>query len=67
MDLMSDTTQPGSSADQDLRPGDEAPPGTEGTGENLCRECGGSGREASGSACRACAGTGRVVEAIGGA
>ena len=49
-----------------MAPGDEAPPGTEGAGENVCPECGGSGRK-DGDDCANCAGTGRVTEGIGGA
>jgi hypothetical protein len=49
-----------------LSPGDEAAPGTPGTGENICRECGGSGRRGDES-CATCDGTGRVTEGIGGA
>ena len=49
------------------RPGDEAPPGTAGTGENVCRRCGGSGRLDGGDRCPDCAGTGRVTTGIGGA
>lgn len=47
-------------------PGDEAAPGTPGTGENLCRECNGSGT-LNGAPCRNCEGTGKIVEGIGGA
>lgn len=47
------------------KPGDEAPPGTAGTGENLCRRCGGSG-EIEASPCPDCKGTGKVVTGIGG-
>ena len=47
-------------------PGDEAAPGTPGTGENLCRHCGGSG-EHEGKACPVCGGSGKVTEGIGGA
>jgi hypothetical protein len=47
-------------------PGDEAPPGTPGTGENLCRACGGSGQQ-EGKACPVCDGSGKVIEGIGGA
>ncbi len=50
----------------DLAPGDEAPPGTPGTGEDVCPECGGSGRR-DGDACPSCEGTGRVVRGVGGA
>ena len=49
----------------DTKPGDQAPAGTPGTGENVCPKCGGSGR-IYGSACPVCEGTGTVVEGIGG-
>jgi len=49
-----------------LRPGDEAAPGTPGTGESVCRECGGSGRTRDGQGCPVCAGTGKVTVGIGG-
>lgn len=49
-----------------VHPGDQAEPGTPGTGENLCPDCGGSGRIDSGD-CPTCDGTGRVIEGIGGA
>jgi DnaJ-class molecular chaperone len=49
-----------------MKPGDEAPPGTLGTGENLCRACNGTGRS-SGKSCATCDGTGKIVEGIGGA
>jgi hypothetical protein len=48
-----------------MRPGDEAPAGTPGTGEDVCPSCGGSGRLA-GRACPACQGSGRVNRGIGG-
>lgn len=51
---------------QDINPGDQAPPGTEGTGENICRVCHGSGR-LNGRECENCGGTGFVIEEIGGA
>ena len=51
--------------DEPMRPADEAPPGTPGTGEDVCRRCGGSGRIDSGP-CPDCGGTGKVVEGIGG-
>ena len=51
---------------QMLKPGDEAPPGTPGTGEDICPQCHGSGRIAA-SFCPNCAGTGTIVKAIGGA
>jgi len=52
--------------DQRMNPGDEAAPGTPGSGENLCPECGGSGTLGSGKVCPACEGTGRVTEGVGG-
>lgn len=48
-----------------LNPGDDAPPGTPGTGEDVCPECKGSGRLGS-APCANCGGTGKVIEAIGG-
>ena len=47
-------------------PDDEAPEGTPGTGEGLCRECGGSGQVDDGP-CPSCDGTGKVVVGVGGA
>lgn len=47
-------------------PGDEAPPGTPGTGENLCPRCNGSGK-VGGEDCPNCEGSGKIVEGIGGA
>lgn len=50
------------------RPGDEAPPGTPGTGENVCPRCGGSGKlPDSNEKCPDCGGTGKVTSGIGGA
>jgi hypothetical protein len=46
-------------------PGDEAAPGTPGAGEDVCPECGGSGRIEN-RPCPVCEGTGRIVAAIGG-
>lgn len=59
---------PGASVDV-LTPhlGDEAPPGTPGTGEGLCRDCGGKGRAEGGGPCPTCDGTGKVTVGIGGA
>lgn len=51
---------------QGMAPGDEAAPGTPGTGENLCRECNGTGK-LDGKPCPVCNGTGKVTEGIGGA
>lgn len=49
-----------------MSPGDEAPEGTPGTGQGICRHCGGSGN-VKGETCRECEGTGYVVTGIGGA
>jgi hypothetical protein len=49
-----------------LNPGDEAAPGTVGTGENICRDCQGTGKVSAGP-CPTCGGTGKVVEGVGGA
>ena len=49
-----------------MAPGDEAPAGTPSTGENLCPQCGGSGRLGA-SSCPNCLGTGKVIVGIGGA
>ncbi|OWW22219.1 hypothetical protein [Noviherbaspirillum denitrificans] len=49
-----------------LKPGDDAMPGTPGTGEDLCEDCGGTGIRKDGSECPTCEGTGRVIHGIGG-
>jgi hypothetical protein len=55
-----------SAAQAPMSPGDEAPPGTPGTGEDVCPQCGGSGKLA-GRDCPMCQGTGKVTVGIGGA
>jgi len=50
-----------------MSPGDEARPGTPGTGEDICPECNGRGQIGRGERCRNCDGTGRIVRGIGGA
>lgn len=55
-----------SGAQAPMAPGDEAPAGTPSTGENVCPECGGSGRLGA-SKCPNCEGTGVVIVGIGGA
>jgi DnaJ-class molecular chaperone len=45
---------------------EEVPPGTPGSGEEICRKCGGSGK-IDGKDCPACDGTGKIVAPIGGA
>jgi hypothetical protein len=52
--------------DTDMNPGDAAPPGTPGTGENLCPDCSGTGL-VNGAKCETCGGSGKVVEGVGGA
>ena len=52
-------------SETDLNPGDAAPEGTPGTGENLCPTCGGSGR-VEGQTCQTCDGSGKVIEGISG-
>ena len=49
-----------------MSPGDEAPPGTPGTGPNVCPRCGGRG-SVEGGTCPVCQGTGQVNVGIGGA
>ena len=47
-------------------PGDDAPPGTPGTGEAPCPACEGSGTR-EGKPCANCGGTGIVNQGVGGA
>lgn len=51
---------------QDLNPGDEAAPGTVGSGDDVCPVCAGSGKNADGGGCPNCRGTGIITEGIGG-
>ena len=46
------------------KPGDESSPDCAQTGENLCPDCGGTGR-LNGTSCPACDGTGRIVAIVG--
>jgi len=55
----------GGMSDTNSNPGDEAAPGTPGTGENVCRHCKGSG-EHDGIPCPVCGGTGKVTEGLAG-
>ena len=74
LDMSAASNPPGSSTRSEpvsdppatLNPGDEAPAGTPGTGENICRECGGSGRVGD-SVCPSCNGSGKVTVGVGGA
>ena len=52
-------------SDPDTNPGDDAAPGTPGTGENVCPHCGGNG-EHDGKPCEVCGGTGKVIEGLAG-
>ncbi|SDY63873.1 hypothetical protein [Citreimonas salinaria] len=45
---------------------DRVPPGTPGSGEDICRKCNGSGK-IDGNDCPACNGTGKIIAPIGGA
>lgn len=54
------------SSGPDLSPGDEAAPGSVGSGDDVCPVCSGSGKAAGGSTCQNCRGTGIVTEGIGG-
>ena len=47
-----------------MNPGDEVPPGSSQSAENICPACGGRGSR-DGKACETCGGTGRVVEIVG--
>jgi hypothetical protein len=53
------------SSDAKLSPGDEAPRGTPGTGEDVCPDCQGSGR-IDNAPCPTCAGRGTIVRGVGG-
>ncbi len=57
--------RPGPVSEPPLNPGDEAPVGTPGTGENICRVCGGSGRVGE-AKCSSCNGSGKVIVGVGG-
>jgi hypothetical protein len=50
----------------EMAPGDEAPPGAPGTGEDVCPKCDSSG-EVDGETCPNCDGTGRIVRGLSGA
>jgi len=57
----------GAGSGGEVRPaaGDDARPGTPGTGENLCPDCNGSGKLEN-RPCPTCDGSGKVIEGIGG-
>ena len=49
-----------------MNPGDEAPAGTPGSGENICPACHGTGM-VGGETCENCNGSGKITVGIGGA
>ena len=51
-------------SDESMNPGDEAQPGTPGTGEDMCPRC--KGKLEGGAECPDCGGTGVIIEGIGG-
>jgi hypothetical protein len=64
---MPESTSPGAPGKTDhLKPGDHAAAGTEGTGEDLCEDCGGKGVRQDGSLCTTCEGSGHLIHGIGG-
>lgn len=48
-----------------LNPGDDAPPGTPGTGEDVCPKCSGHGRLGA-EPCPECGGSGVVIKGLAG-
>jgi hypothetical protein len=61
----SSRTQMHASSPKMLNPGDEAAPGTPGTGEDVCPECHGQGR-INGFPCSNCGGSGTIIRGVGG-
>jgi DnaJ-class molecular chaperone len=63
---MSDANSSGNAAPNanQRNPGDEAAPGTPQTAEDICPDCGGSGKQGQ-AACANCGGTGRIVKIVG--
>jgi hypothetical protein len=51
-------------AQHPMKPGDEVPAGTPGSGENVCRRCAGTGA-VDGRSCPDCEGTGKVTTNLG--
>jgi hypothetical protein len=48
-----------------MNPADEVPQGTPGSGEAVCPECAGSGRQVDGQPCSGCGGSGKIAQLIG--
>ena len=61
-----DAANTGQHAPADGHPGDEAPAGTVGTGEDVCPNCTGSGKINGSQDCPICDGTGIIIQGIGG-
>lgn len=57
----------GNPIEPEMNPGDQAPPGTPGAGDNICPKCSGGGTLDNGSRCEHCGGTGKVTVGVGGA
>lgn len=64
--MQDEKDMPVASGEASMNPGDDAPPGTPGTGENICPECSGKGQLASGGQCPNCGGTGKVITGVAG-
>ena len=62
---MASEPRPPQSGNANVNPGDQAAPGTPGTGENLCPDCSGSGK-LEGKPCPTCGGSGKVITGISG-
>ncbi|MDB5715959.1 MAG: hypothetical protein JWO15_3356 [Sphingomonadales bacterium] len=56
----------GEMSNADMNPGDQAPEGTPGTGENTCPICSGTGK-VDDEPCANCGGLGTIIVGIGGA
>jgi len=54
-------------SEEPMNPGDQAPPGTPSTGEDVCPKCDGTGALAGDEPCENCGGSGRIVVVINGA
>ena len=52
----------GNPVEPEMNPGDQPPPGTPATGENICPRCNGGGVGDDGMRCEHCGGTGKAVE-----
>ena len=63
---MEDNVPPKDPGASSTNPGDEVPPGTPGSGDDVCPLCRGSG-QVNGHDCTNCGGTGVITRGIGGA